>query len=139
MSWGRASEEMRRAMKQLLSPRLRELGFKGSFPHFYRPRTDKTDLLSFQFSQFSPALYIVIASCGARGAHQPDGSVIPVSQARTYNIAPPMQRRIGPQPSINFSHVASLKDAVSILDVVTNALSSQGDPWWNEPTQHWPT
>jgi len=37
------------ALKQVTVPHLRELGFKGSYPNFYRDRGNHIDLLTFQF------------------------------------------------------------------------------------------
>ena len=41
--------ELQEMLKTLSVPLLRELGFKGSFPHFYRPVGEHVDLLMFQF------------------------------------------------------------------------------------------
>lgn len=37
------------ALKAIVVPALRNLGFKGTFPHFYRDIDQHIDLLSFQF------------------------------------------------------------------------------------------
>src|SRR5690242_7147345 len=41
--------ELQEVLKAIVVPALRGLGFKGSFPHFYRPIDDHIDLLFFQF------------------------------------------------------------------------------------------
>lgn len=41
--------EIDAVLKSTSVPLLRELGFKGSFPHFYRPIGEHIDLLTFQF------------------------------------------------------------------------------------------
>ncbi len=42
--------EMNNALKEIVVPVLRKIGFKGTFPHFYRERNQHVDLLSFQFN-----------------------------------------------------------------------------------------
>lgn len=44
-----ARKEMNDALKEVVVPVLRELGFKGTFPHFYRELNQHVDLFSFQF------------------------------------------------------------------------------------------
>ena len=46
-----ARDQMRKALKDLVLPRLRELGFEGSFPHLRRRRVDRADLFTFQFDR----------------------------------------------------------------------------------------
>ncbi|MGM0875889.1 MAG: DUF4304 domain-containing protein [Bacillota bacterium] len=41
-------DAMINSLKQIVIPILRERGFKGSFPHFYRKLDNQTDLLMFQ-------------------------------------------------------------------------------------------
>jgi hypothetical protein len=47
---------MLNALKELTVPTLRNLGFKGSMPHFFRERSNHIDLLTFQFSQWGGRL-----------------------------------------------------------------------------------
>ena len=42
--------DMTRALKDHCVPKLRDMGFKGSFPHFYRAQDDTVSLVNFQFS-----------------------------------------------------------------------------------------
>lgn len=52
-------ERMIRALKDILVPYLRELGFSGSFPHFRRYNEgDRVDLLSVAFEKWGGAFYI---------------------------------------------------------------------------------
>lgn len=41
---------MNKAIKSVVVPHLRAIGFKGSFPHFYRVNIDYIDLITFQFN-----------------------------------------------------------------------------------------
>lgn len=51
------------SLKKTVIPRLRENGFKGSFPHFYRKTEQRADLLMFQFSMWGGVLYVEISKC----------------------------------------------------------------------------
>ena len=106
MSWRKASDHMRTALKSSVVPALKSRGFSGSFPNLYRVRDARVDLLSFQFSQFGPSLYIEIASC----ATGDECALVPPSKLRRHH-AGLYFRRIGPMPSLEFDNVESLEDA----------------------------
>jgi hypothetical protein len=42
-------QAMNTSLKNIVVPVLRRLGFKGSYPHFYRESNGHVDLLTFQF------------------------------------------------------------------------------------------
>lgn len=70
--WGKNKEptsrrEMDDALKRLVLPELRAMGFKGSMPHLRRPRRDHWDLLTFQFSKHGGAFTVETARCGPGG------------------------------------------------------------------------
>lgn len=133
MSWGTSSNEARRVLKNNVVPALRERGFAGSFPHFSRRREDRIDLLSFQFSNFGPDLYIEIASGTPDGARLSDGTVISPTKMRTYH-AGLFRRRIGSQPALDFSGVEDPGAATHFVNKVMTAIDLQGEPWWLAPT-----
>jgi hypothetical protein len=60
-------ERMVKALKEIVVTRLREQGFKGSFPHFRRPSTKKIDLLTFQFDKWGGGFVIEISKCPPEG------------------------------------------------------------------------
>lgn len=133
MSWRQQSDDLRRAMKLQVVPSLRARGFKGSFPHFFRPRGDRIDLLMFQFSQWGPDLYIEVASCPSGG----DASLVP-SKLRVFHISR-HRARIGPMPSLDFSGIGDLGRADGILSAINSAISEEGEKWWQNPTSLAPT
>lgn len=133
MSWRRDSEEMRRLLKDIVVPNLRARGFKGSFPHFTRSHPTRLDLLSFQFSQFGPDLYIDVASCGPNGHTAPNGQFTPKGKVRTYHVGT-FRRRIGPQPSLDFSGLSESHESAKYAAIVTDAIQQKGEPWWDQPT-----
>ena len=57
-------EEMNVELKQSLVPVLRELGFNGSLPHFYRERADHVDLLCVQFSKYGGSFVVELSFAG---------------------------------------------------------------------------
>lgn len=132
MSWGSSSEQARRVLKSAVVPALRKRGFKESFPHFSRTRSDHIDLLSFQFSQFGPDLYIEIASGSPDGARLSDGSVISPSKMRTHHVGL-MRRRIGPQPALAFLGVEDSTAASHFVAQVMTVIEREGEPWWSAP------
>ncbi|RFZ91770.1 DUF4304 domain-containing protein [Mucilaginibacter conchicola] len=51
----------------MVIPFLRAEGFKGSYPHFTRIKSDRINLLTFQFSMYSSRFVVEIANCGVKG------------------------------------------------------------------------
>lgn len=56
-------EKMETAIKSLIVPKLREMGFKGSMPHFRRTGESKADLLTFQFNSSGGSFVAELAVC----------------------------------------------------------------------------
>lgn len=59
--------EMQKALQTIVVPRLRERGFKGSFPNFRRHHPDRIDLLTFQFNRYGGSFILELGQCGAQG------------------------------------------------------------------------
>jgi hypothetical protein len=60
-------DEMSKNLNEIVVPVLRQLNFKGSFPHFRRKTTERINLLTFQFDRSGGGFVIEIANC------KPDG------------------------------------------------------------------
>lgn len=58
-----ARQKMQQAIKSIVTPRLRELGFKGSLPHFRRLANDSADLLTVQFNLSGGSCVVELAAC----------------------------------------------------------------------------
>ncbi len=56
-------KEMIKKLNELVVPTLRQLDFKGSFPHFRRFTVDKINLLTFQFDRYGGGFVIEISNC----------------------------------------------------------------------------
>jgi hypothetical protein len=73
-------ERMVKALKEIVVPRLREKGFKGSFPHFRRPGKEKIDLLKFQFDKWGGGFVIEISKCPPDGIKNLFGKDLPLDK-----------------------------------------------------------
>lgn len=60
-------DEMIKNLSEIIIPVLRQLNFKGSFPHFRRLTEERINLLTFQFDRSGGGFVIEIANC------KPDG------------------------------------------------------------------
>lgn len=49
----------RQVLKEKLVPRIREKGFKGSFPHFRRHRDNRNELLTIQFDKYGTGRFVI--------------------------------------------------------------------------------
>lgn len=62
-----ARKEMNDHLARIVVPKLRSIGFKGSFPHFRRILPNRIHLLTFQFDRYGGGFVIEIANCKAEG------------------------------------------------------------------------
>ena len=60
-------DEMIKNLNEIVVPALRQINFKGSFPHFRRFTSERINLLTFQFDRSGGGFVIEIANC------KPDG------------------------------------------------------------------
>ncbi|MFY7938260.1 MAG: DUF4304 domain-containing protein [Flavobacterium sp.] len=60
-------DEMIKNLNEIVVPSLRQLNFKGSFPHFRRLTADRINLLTFQFDRNGGGFVIEIANCNSTG------------------------------------------------------------------------
>lgn len=60
-------DEMNKNLIEIVDPILRQLNFKGSFPHFRRQTTERINLLTFQFDRSGGGFVIEIANCKLDG------------------------------------------------------------------------
>lgn len=58
---------MVKCLNEIVVPALRNLDFKGSFPHFRRIKDDRINLLTFQFDRSGGGFVIEIANCRSDG------------------------------------------------------------------------
>ena len=53
---GNSRDQMIAALREIVVPVLRDMGLRGSFPHFRRFRDTRIDLLTFQFNRYGGSL-----------------------------------------------------------------------------------
>src|ERR1044071_8731343 len=79
-------DQMISALKEQVVPKLKGLGFRGSFPHFRR-RTDRsTDLLTFQFDKWGGGFCVEIGMCSASGFLTAWGEQIDPNKVRAIDV-----------------------------------------------------
>jgi hypothetical protein len=69
--------EMIKNLNEIVVPTLRQLNFKGSFPHFRRITSDRINLLTFQFDRNGGGFVIELANCNSKGYETALGSSTP--------------------------------------------------------------
>jgi hypothetical protein len=82
---------MVRALKAIVVPRLHELGFAGSYPHFRRRGETRLDLLMFQFDRHGGGFVLELARCPPVDLGLPWGDRVPVDEIRAFQ--PPISQR----------------------------------------------
>lgn len=94
-------DKMVAALKEIVVPTLRDMGFGGSFPHFRRQRGEQLDLLTFQFSQWGGSFVVEIAYCPSIGYTLPNGKAVSADQARVHHQSYHSRLRLGVRPPPN--------------------------------------
>lgn len=130
---------MKAELRSRVVPKLRELGFKGTFPHFRRLRANRLDLLTFQFSVYGPTVYVEIGTAPATECTLPDGRPLPPHRVRTHHVWP--RRRLTPSLT-GLSEFDFGPEAESLLgpglparlarDLV-DQIEAVAEAWWLSP------
>lgn len=137
-----ARSEMERALKAIVVPRLRALGFKGSMPHFRRIVGAKADLLTFQFNLSGGSFVAEMAVCSEAdvAAHwRPELSLKTVTAHDLKH-----RRRLGSSAQgsdhwfvygkknyeLGHQHVQPASHYEQVATKVSQLLDSQAQQWW---------
>ena len=78
--------EMIKSLNEIVFPALKERGFKGEFPTFYRKWKERTDLLMFQLDWQSKVLSVEISKCPSRDYLDSTGKRIPPDKLKVSHI-----------------------------------------------------
>ena len=89
-------ERMIEALQQIVTPKLRDSGFKGSFPHFRRVSSQQIDLLTFQFDKYGGGFVIEMAKCPPAGFTTYWGKHIPPNKVQAWDMHPDQRPRLQP-------------------------------------------
>lgn len=128
---------MNEALQSIVVPHLRSVGFKGSFPHFYRKRSDYIDLLSVQFNLKGGCFVVEISYV------DPDKNNVFLVEDVTlskFRVSQTSQRlRLGAETEEQdhwflFKRknrfFKSSPNIEKIAQKVVELIKSQGEPWW---------
>jgi hypothetical protein len=132
-------DKMIDAIRRVVIPTLRDMGFAGSFPHFRRFGDSQIDLLTVQFNRHGGSFAVEVAYCGQSGITTHWGKHIPVKAARAHDIHPRHRLRLGSHPPQKADHWFYYEpEQPSIYtDTALEALSlirSQGEDFWRTHT-----
>jgi uncharacterized protein DUF4304 len=89
-----AADKMKKALKQVVVPRLRERSFTGSFPHLRRRQTNRIDLLTFQFDRYGGGFIIEIGQCSPDGYTTYWGKQIAANKVTAWDLSPKERARV---------------------------------------------
>jgi hypothetical protein len=92
-----AQDQMKKALKDVVVPRLRDHDFTGAFPHFRRRRSDRIDLLTFQFDRHGGGFIIEIGQCPAEGFTNHWGKLIGPEKVKAWDLSSQQRARIQPR------------------------------------------
>ena len=135
---------MVKALKEVIVPKLRKMGFKGSLPHFRRIREKQLDLLSFQYDSAGGSFVVEIAKAPAEGITTSWGKYIPPGKA---NVTWVNERlRLGSEPAkgiddywFSFGRrsyepeekLAPYEQFLAVAQEVASLLDKQAEAWWH--------
>jgi Domain of unknown function (DUF4304) len=97
-------DRMIAALREMVVPVLRDMGFSGSFPHFRRIRDSQIDLLTFQFNRYGGSFVVEIAFCAPDGFTTHWGKHIPPNEVQARDIHPTQRLRLGSHPPDKADH-----------------------------------
>jgi hypothetical protein len=132
---------MIKTLRSVVVPKLKELGFKGSFPHFRRTTSEKIDLLVFQFNKYGGSFWVEIASCPLEGKMTYLGTRISPQEITVYDLSSKERIRLSPKMDENTDHpwkynmdnpiaIEYQKVAEQVLPFIRN----QAEQWWKQNT-----
>tara|TARA_R110001583_G_scaffold172166_1_gene325868 strand:- start:111 stop:542 length:432 start_codon:yes stop_codon:yes gene_type:complete len=78
--------KMIESLKKIVIPELRNLNFKGSFPHFRRTENEKTNLLTFQFDRSGGGFIIELANWNKSEFKNYWDKIIPLNKLTAHDL-----------------------------------------------------
>lgn len=91
--------KMTKALKDVVTPLMRQRGFKGTCPHFRRIGQDRTDLFMFFFDKHGDGFVIEIGQCPPDGYSSPVREHIPAEKVKTWDLYSTQRARVQPRPA----------------------------------------
>ena len=142
---------MNAALKAVTVPRLRKLGFTGSFPHLRRVRGDCVDLVVFQFNKYAGSFVVEIAFLTAEEAKSHWSGARKLAGATVYDAK--KRYRLGAAQGHDHWVVFGKQNDEPNHEVVeppyvyeriashaADLIEGEGTSWWSGPLKkHLPT
>lgn len=129
-----ARDKMVSALREVVVPTLRDMGFRGSFPHFRRERGDQLDLLVFQFSQWGGSFVVELGYCPASGYRSRTGNHYAPDRVRVHHLHFQQRLRLGSVPGVTDYWFQFEPDSPSIYTdtalAVLPLLQSRAEHFW---------
>lgn len=88
-------DKMVSALREVVLPTLRDMGFRGSFPNFRRARADQLDLLAFQFSRWGGSFVVELGYCPVSGYTSLSGEHYPPNRVQVHHLHHQQRIRLG--------------------------------------------
>jgi hypothetical protein len=127
-------DEMESVIKASVVPVLRKLGFKGSFPHFYREQSGHVDLACFQFSMAGGKFVVELAFATPDRSNVYANAAVPTSKLRVNQTT--VRWRLG-APSAHGDNWFIFEQSRAgcfppnqIASRVAALLQTEGEAWW---------
>ncbi len=121
------------ALRRVLTPALRNRGFRGTFPHFRRTSGQQLDLLTAQFSRWGGEFVVEVARCPVGGVTMPWSAYIAPAKVNAHHVVE--RRRLGATGAAAdhwFRFESASTDAAydGVAAAVLPLLDSQAEPYW---------
>lgn len=129
-SWKEDSGLMRLVIKKTIVPYLRQIGFKGTFPHFKRISKKQIDMIMFQFSSWGKKFTIELAKCPPEGVTWANGTKISADKVKVPGATNRM--RVG-RLATGKDYWFDYKDInpKKVAEKAQKMLSEFGMPWFD--------
>ncbi|GAB1764329.1 DUF4304 domain-containing protein [Priestia megaterium] len=127
-------DNMINSLRKNVIPTLRDRGFKGSFPHFYRKLENRVDLLMFQFSAWGGVLYVEISKCSQEGYIDVSETFYTPNKVKVYNIDTAYRQRLGKEVGEMFEFN---KDNTEVISLNVRESLKEGEEWWSSSANWW--
>jgi hypothetical protein len=130
-------DNMIQALKEIAVPYLREIGFKGSFPHFRRILSDRVDMLTFQFNKYGGSFVVEVANCPAEGIRTHQGEEISPAKVKAWDVTERLRLGSNPPRKTDYwfkfkglSKVFSKDKFASTAQEVLPFIKGQAEDYW---------
>lgn len=125
-------DQMIAALREVVLPVLRDMGFTGSFPHFRRIRDTQIDLLTFQFNRHGGSFVVEASFCAPDGFTTSWGAHIPPKKVRAHDIHPNQRPRLDSNHADGWFHYEPEHSGIyaEAASQIVPILRSRAETYW---------